>query len=175
MRTYEPGIVPDLLQTEEYARAVAPRRWPDVAAAQAARMAELHVRRRQRVTSEPGPRRLWAVVDESALRYQPAARKVMHAQLRYLIEIAGRQNVGISVLRDGVDDNATISESFTIFRFAERHMGDVVCIERPGGGLFLYEREDTDHYRQLMDILAMRAMTDRRQLHRILRQILSET
>jgi hypothetical protein len=174
IRTYQPGVIPDLLQTEEYARAVAPRRWPDVTAAGDARMAELHVRRQQMIGA-PGPCRIWAVVDESALRCRPAARKVAHAQLRYLIEMAGRQNVGISVLRDGVDDNATIGESFTIFRFAERHLGDVVCIERPGGGLFLYERDDTDHYRQLMDILAMRAMTDRRQLQRILRQILAET
>jgi hypothetical protein len=173
VRTYEPGIVPDLLQTGEYARAIAPRRWPDVTAAEDARMAELHARRQQMI-GQTGPCRMWAVVDESALRYRLAAGTVMDAQLRHLIKIAGQQNVGISLLRDGVDDNATISESFTIFRFAERHLGDVVCIERPAGGLFLYEREDTDHYRQLMDILAMRAMTDRRQLQRILRQILSE-
>jgi hypothetical protein len=174
VRTYEPGIVPDLLQTAEYARAVAPRRWPGVSAAEIARMAELRARRQQKL-ARPAPCRVWAVVDESALRHQPALKNVTRAQLRYLIEAAGKQNVGISILPDGIDDNATVSESFTIFRFAERHLGDVVCIERPGGGLFLYEREDTGHYRQLMDILAMRATTDRRQLQRILREILHET
>ena len=174
VRIYEPGIVPDLLQTQEYARAVAPRRWPGISAAEIARMAELRARRQQ-VIGKPGPGRVWAVMDESALRHQPALRKVARTQLRYLIETADRQNIGISVLPDGIDDNATISESFTIFRFAERHLGDVVCIERPGGGLFLYEREDTDHYRQLMDILAMRAVTDKRQLQRIFWAILKET
>jgi hypothetical protein len=175
IRTYESGVVPGLLQVAGYAHAVASRCWPDASAAEVARLVELRMRRQQ-MLREPGARRLWAVMEESALRDQRAGRKVMRAQLRYLINMVDQPGVAISVLPPGgIDDNATISETFTIFRFAEPHLGDVACIEQPDGGLFLYRRDDIDHYSMLMDILAIRAVTEKRDVQDLLMGILRES
>jgi hypothetical protein len=175
IRTYEPGGVPGLLQVAGYARAVASRRWPDASAAEVARLVERRMRRQQ-MLREPGARHLWAVMEESALRDLRAGRKVMRAQLRYLIKLVDQPGVAISVLPPGgMDDNATISEPCTIFRFAEPHLGDVACIEQPDGGLFLYRRDDIDHYSVLMDILAIRAATEKSEVQDLLTGILRES
>ena len=174
IRTYEPQAVPRLLQTEEYARAVVARSRPDASLAEVTRRVELRMRR-QALVGEPGGCQLWAVAEESALRDRRAGGKVMREQLRHLIDVVDQPNVAISVLPPGTDDNATISEPVTIFRFAERHVGDLACLEQPGDGLFLHKREDIVHYTQLMDILAIRATTRRRDVQDLLWGILRES
>jgi hypothetical protein len=174
IRTYEPQAVPCLLQTEEYARAGVARSRPGASLAEVARGVELRMRR-QALLREPAGCRLWAVARESTLRDQRAGRRVMRRQPRHLIDTADQPNVAISVLPPGTDDNATIREPVTVFRFAERHLGDVACLEQPGDGLFLYKQEDIVHYSQLMDILAIRATGRRRDVQDLLWRILRES
>jgi hypothetical protein len=93
-----------------------------------------------------------------------------------MIDMVDQPDVAISVLPPGFpDDNAMIREPFTIFRFAESHLGDVACIEQPDGGLFRYGRDDIDHYSMLMEILVIRAVTEKRDVQNLLTGILRES
>jgi hypothetical protein len=147
---------------------------PHANAAEVARLVELRMRR-QRVLDRRGARQLWVVVEETALRSPWPGRTIMRDQIRHLIDIAEQPNVAIGVLPPGIDDNTTIREAITIFRFAESHLGDVVCLGQPGTGQFLYARGNTAHYSQIMDILAIRTSSKRSDVRSLLSAILRES
>jgi hypothetical protein len=174
IRVYKPGVIPGLLQAEGYSRATVSRGLPDAGEAEVGRLVELRTRR-QRVLDPRGGRQLWAVVEETTLRSPWPGREVMRAQIRHLIDIAEQPNVAIGVLPPGIDDNTTIREAITIFRFAEPHLGDVACLGQRGAGQFLYDRENTAHYSQLMDILAIRTSSKRGDVRSLLSAILRES
>src|SRR6201994_4727773 len=83
IRVYEVQFVPGLLQTEEYARAVVRQGQPAAAADGVARRVALRPRRQQLLT-RPNPPRLWAVVDEGALRRPIGGKAVMQGQIERL-------------------------------------------------------------------------------------------
>jgi hypothetical protein len=72
----------------------------------------------------------------------------MRSQLTHLIDISEQPNVTLQVLMPaqlpGLDDHVTIREPITIFRFPEEHLGDVVFLERPSGGVFLTDTAVVD-------------------------------
>lgn len=158
VRVYATHEIPELLQVEAYARTMLSRRIPDAPEKEIARLAELRMNR-QRVLRDRQSCRLWAIVEETAIRNQPVDRATMRAQIGYLIEAAQQWNITLQVRRDGVEDNVTIKEPMTIFRFPEPRLCDVACLEQPGGGLFPHGRNNTGHYLQLMSALAIRAAT----------------
>ncbi len=81
VRTYEVQFVPGLLQTPGYARAVIAVGNPGAPAAEIERRAAMRMAR-QEVLTRPAPPRLWAVIDEAALRRPIGGAAVMRAQLR---------------------------------------------------------------------------------------------
>jgi hypothetical protein len=174
IRMYAPGHIPCLLQTAEYAQAAVSRCQPKASPYELGRQVELRLRRQQRLRGRSACE-LWAVVEESALRDPQMRRKTMRTQLRRLIEAADQPNVAISVLLSDAGDDAMIREPVSIFRFAERHLGDVVCLEQQDDALFLHKRADTLHYSQLIDILAIRASAKSREAQDLLWRILRET
>ncbi|MGH3926320.1 MAG: helix-turn-helix domain-containing protein, partial [Pseudonocardiaceae bacterium] len=84
IRTYEVQLVPGLLQTEEYARAVTAQGLETKSPEEVDRWVSLRMRR-QRLLTRAGAPRLWAVVDEAALRRPIGGRDVMRGQLEHLI------------------------------------------------------------------------------------------
>jgi len=87
IRTYELQFIPGLFQTENYARAVTVLGHRAAPAAEIERRVSLRLKR-QRILTRPEPApRVWAVIDESALRRPLGGRDVMRAQLRHLIEL----------------------------------------------------------------------------------------
>lgn len=174
IRMYAPGLVPCLLQAEEYAHGVVSRHRPHASADEVTRTVELRMHR-QRCLEGPEACHLWAVVEESALRDRRVSRRTMRRQLRHLIDIAAQPNVAISVLLAGTDHNAASKEPFSVFRFGGRYLGDVVCIERPDNGMFLYKRKDTAHYTHLMDTLVITTSAQPRDVQDLLWSILKET
>lgn len=97
LRWYEPNLVPGLLQTEEYARAVFRTRFGitggEIEAQVAARL------KRQEVLGRDVPPPLWVIVDEWVLRRPVGGRHVMLEQVNRLIEAAGQPNIVIEVIR----------------------------------------------------------------------------
>src|SRR5215471_19350196 len=86
LRVYEVQFVPGLLQTASYARAVMTRGWPAAPEEEIERRVSMRITR-QELLSKPGGPRLWAVVDEAALRRPVGSAEVFRSQLEHLIEV----------------------------------------------------------------------------------------
>ena len=156
IRTYEIQFVPGLLQTEDYARAVTLLGHHGAPAAEIEQRVGLRMAR-QTLLAEPRPVHLWAVLDEAVLR-RPAGRPgVMRRQLQHLLEAADRPNVTIQVIPFAAGAHAAAGGPFSIMRFAERDLPDVVYLEQLTSALYLDKRETVDHYMAVMERLCLEA------------------
>ena len=97
IRAYEPQVVPGLLQTEGYVRAITAASFPAASDEETERRVALRLARQQ-LLSRPEPPEYWVVLDETVLRRPVGGRKVMRAQLEHLIAAAGRLKVTIQVI-----------------------------------------------------------------------------
>lgn len=156
IRTYEMQFVPGLLQTPEYARAVIRGGHPAASADEIARRVSLRMKRQQ-VLSRPGGPKLWAVVDETALRRRLGGPGVMEAQLDRLLELAREPNIALHVVTLQSGYHAAAAGSFSILRFAAPELPDVVYLEQLTSALYLDKRRDVDHYSAVMDQLCVQA------------------
>jgi hypothetical protein len=120
------------------------------------------------------PPQVWSVVDEGALRRPVGGRAVMRAQLNRLIEVAELRHVTVQVVPFGHGGHAAAGGSFTVLRFGEADVPDVVYIEQLTSALYLDKREDVDHYMEVMNHLSTEALTPA-QSARFLAEIVRET
>jgi transcriptional regulator with XRE-family HTH domain len=156
IRAYEIAYVPGLLQTADYARAVLRSGHPDAPEAEVERRVELRLRRQQ-VLHRDDPVRLWAVIDEAALRRPIGGSAVMRAQLAHLIEVSRLSHVNIQVLPLSADWHAEGGSGVTMLRFSESELPDVVYLEPLLTAVYLSKPEDTACYRDVLDRLAAQA------------------
>jgi transcriptional regulator with XRE-family HTH domain len=157
IRSYELQFVPGLFQTEDYARAVTVLGHRSAPAAEIERRVALRVKR-QELLAGPEPR-VWAVIDESALRRPLGGSDVMRAQLRRLLEIAELPQVTLQLMPFDRGGHSAAGGSFAILRFAEPDLPDIVYIEQLTGALYLDRHEEIDHYREVMNSLSAEAET----------------
>jgi transcriptional regulator with XRE-family HTH domain len=167
IQTYELQFVPGLLQTEAYTRSVLTRGRPDYAPPDTERRIVLRTQRQKLLTS-PYPPRLWAVIDESVLHRPIGGRRVLKEQLEFLIEQAKQPHVTLQVVPHQLSGYAA-EGPFTLLRFAEAELPDVVYVEHLGGALFLDGVEEIELYSRALDRLAVDAETPDRS-----RQMLSK-
>jgi hypothetical protein len=160
IRSFETQFVPGLFQTEEYARAVT-RLGPDSAfAGEVDRRVRLRLKRQELLTrAMPAPPRVWAVVDEAVLRRPVGGPDVMRAQLGHLLDAARMPNVTLQVVPFARGGHAAASGSFSILRFEERDLPDVVYIEQLTSAVYLDQRPDIEHYLEVVDQLSGEALT----------------
>jgi hypothetical protein len=158
IRTFELQFVHGLFQTEEYARAVTMLGHGDAPAEEIDRRVRLRMERQALLTS-PDPPRLWSVVDEAALRRPLGGQKVMRAQLSHLLEITELPNVTLQVMPFDRGGHAGAGGSFTVLRFGEPDLPDVVYIEQLTSALYLERRTHVDHYMEVMNHLGAEALT----------------
>jgi transcriptional regulator with XRE-family HTH domain len=170
IRTYEVQFVPGLLQTEEYARALI-RQGAAASEDEITRRAELRVSR-QAMLSGPNPPQLWAVVDEGALRRPVGGREIARRQLQHLIEMVEHPAVTMQVLPFHAGPHPAMGGPFTILRFAEPDLHDVVYIEQLTSALYLDKRSEVDSYLAVMEQLCLQAEPAASTV-KIIRQILS--
>jgi Domain of unknown function (DUF5753)/Helix-turn-helix domain len=172
IRTYEGQFVPGLLQTEDYMRGVMTGGLLDSSPDEVERRVELRLTRQQVLTRERPPR-LWAVVDEAALRRPVGDRMVMRVQLERLVEAAKLPNVTIQVLPFAVAVHPAMTGAFSVLRFADEELPDVVYVEHLTNALYLDRRDDVNEYLHVMDTISVRAAPPRRTadiLHEILKE-----
>jgi len=172
IRTFELQFVHGLFQTEAYARAVTLLGHKTAPAGEIDRRVSLRLKRQDIVTS-PEPPQVWSVMDEAVLRRSVGGRAVMRTQLERLAEVASLPQVTIQVVPFGGGGHAAAGGSFTILRFAEPELPDVVYIEQLTSALYLDGREDVDHYREVMNELSTQALTPDRTA-RVLAEITRE-
>ena len=161
IRVYEVQFVPGLLQTEEYARAVVTQGQPGASAGEVERRVALRMRRQQ-LLARPDPPRLWAVVDEAALRRPMGGQAVMRAQIERLMAVAKEPNITLQVLPFGFGGHAAEGGAFTLMRFPEPDMADIVYIEQLTGALYLDKREDVERYSEVMERLSVKGTSPER-------------
>ena len=158
IRSFEIQFVPGLVQTEVYATAVTELGHQASSAGEIERRVGLRLKRQQLLT-RAAPPRIWSVIDEAVLRRPIGGRAVLRAQLEHLIEAAAMPQVTLQVVPFSRGGHAGASGSFTILRFTEQDLLDVVYVEQLTSALYLEQRADVEHYLEVMDQLSTEALT----------------
>jgi len=154
LRVYEVQFIPGLLQTTGYTRAIVERGQPGAPAKEIERRVLLRAAR-QEMLAKPGTPRLWTVIDEAALRRPIGGPAVMRAQLERLIEATEEPGITVQVVPFGSGGHAAEGGAFTIMRFPETELPDVVYVEQLTSALYLDKREDVEKYSEVMDQLSV--------------------
>jgi transcriptional regulator with XRE-family HTH domain len=157
MVSFEPLMVPGLLQTLPYAKASF-REIGMVGDPEVADERVISRLQRQAVLREVGAPPLVAILAEPALRNAVGGRHVLREQLRYLVEVAERPNVTLRVVAGSAGGHPGLLGSFLRLRFAERPT--VVFLEHCTSSLFLEEHRDTAVYDQVIVALLSVAMSE---------------
>lgn len=156
IRSYTGQVIPALLQTPDYARAVitlvhGPTPEPDLA-----RRLEL-LMRRQHILRDPQPPHLWTVIDEAALRRRAGTRTAMRAQLRHLIDACDLAHVTIRVLPFHLGSHPATGGPLAVLRLPDRQLPDIAYLELPATGLYIRTPAQVDYYRHILNQLAIQA------------------
>ncbi len=173
IRTYEIQFVPGLLQSTGYARAVILLAHATASPEEIEQRIELRQARQRRIIAPDGPK-LWVVLDEAVLRRHLGGREVMLEQVEHLLELSEHPNITLQVLPFDHGGHAAAGGPFSILRFSEAELPDVVYLEQLTSALYLDKREDTEHYMKVMDRVCMEAMsaaTTRRFLNMLRRDL----
>jgi hypothetical protein len=160
MRTWEPIIVPGLLQTEAYMRALLRTGMPDAPPASLDRRIALRRKRQDRLTGIR-PLELHAIVDESVVRRIVGGDQVMNEQLRHLIEMAQLPNVTIEILPFGAGEHQFLGGSAALLEFRETTHLDVVYLEGLAGDFYEEQPSEVARYREEFERLSARALDHR--------------
>ncbi len=163
IRTYEVQFVPGLLQTREYARAVVLLGHWQAPEQEIEHRVDLRMDR-QRILQRPEPPQLWVVIDESALRRPVGGTEVMRAQIGALIAAAKRPHVRVQMVPFDVGGHPGAGGSFSILRFPDPELPDVVYIEQLTSAVYLDKPEDVDEYASAMEVLCVKAESPARTL-----------
>ena len=155
IRIYELQFVPGLLQTQGYARALI-QLGNAATEEDVTRRAEARIARQEILTRE-NPPRLWAVMDESALRRSLGGKAVMREQIRHLADMCEHPAVTLQILPFQVGAHPAMGGPFTILRFSEPDLRDVVYIEQLTSALYLDKPAEVDSYLEVMEQLCLQA------------------
>ncbi|MQA84178.1 MAG: helix-turn-helix domain-containing protein [Streptosporangiales bacterium] len=172
IRTYEVQFVPGLLQTEEYARAVMRLGHPGAAHEEIDRRVHLRMQR-QRILQSPNQPKLWVVVDEAALRRPIGGPDVMRTQLKRLIDVTDMTDVVLQAIPFRFGGHAAEGGAFSILRFPDPDLPDVVYVEQLTSALYLDKTEDVDQYITAMEQLCVASAPPKR-TRAILAEMLKE-
>jgi len=155
IRTYELQFVPGLLQTADCARAVITLGYPTGPAEEIERRVTLRMTRQELLT-QPGAPDLWAVLDEAAL-WRLGGRSAMRTQVQHLIEMAALPNITLQVVPFHTGTHAAAGGPFTILRFTEPDLPDIVYLEQLTSALYLDKALHVDHYLAVMNRVCVQA------------------
>jgi len=154
IRVYEVQFVPGLLQTEEYARAVVQQGAPGLDAAEVERRVAVRMGR-QKLLGKDSPPRLWAIVDEAALRRPMGGRDVLAAQIERLMDAVSEPFITLQIMPFRYGGHAADGGSFTIMRFPEADLPDMVYMEYLTGALYLDKPDEVERYAAVMERLSV--------------------
>jgi len=156
-RDFQSMVMPGLLQTEDYARAVL-RAAPNPGSAENIdRQVALRMER-QATLGQASPPDLWVVLSENIIRVHVGGPAVMRAQLRRLIDVAERSNVTLQVLPFTTAAHVHPISPFTILEFPDAADPTVIYLEHLTGSLFLETEDEVSRYTVVFDHLRAEAL-----------------
>ncbi|MDX3579904.1 MULTISPECIES: helix-turn-helix transcriptional regulator [unclassified Streptomyces] len=158
MRTLETTVVPGLLQTPEYARAVTLAAVEGLDEEQLDALVEVRLARQDVLRAQP-PLELSAVLDESVLRREVGGPEVMAHQLRRLAEASRMPHVSLQVLPFRAGAHIGVTGPFVIFSFSRTSDLDVVVLDHLTSSLYLERKEDLQAYAQAFNALRAQALS----------------
>ncbi|GAA3260215.1 helix-turn-helix domain-containing protein [Nonomuraea helvata] len=154
MRTYENQFVPGLLQTPAYARAVIELAHERAPKAELDRRVAVRTTRQRRLESGLT---VWAVIDEAVVRRTLGGPEIMREQIAHLLDLTAERNVTVQIMPFDRGGHAAAGGPFSILRFPEPELPDVVYMEQLTSALYLDKPADSDHYMEVMDRLSIQA------------------
>lgn len=158
IRTFEVQFVPGLLQCEEYARAVIEMGDRTEPSHEIDRRVQLRLSRQKMLAQPPAPH-VWAVLDEAALSRPYGSPAVMQAQLRHLLEVSRSRELTLQLLPFSAGSHAAAGGPFSILRFAESDLPDVVYLEQLNSAVYLDKRSDVEDYAGVWERVVVQALT----------------
>jgi hypothetical protein len=158
IKIYEVALIPGLLQTEEYARAVITAGSVGADGDVAERSLAVLMARQPLLTGDD-PSRVWAVLDEAALRRRVGGAGLMRLQLEHLLGLSGLANVALQVLPFGAGAHPAMGRPFVILAFPERADPDVVYLEDLTSALYVEDVDEVDRYNVFFNHLRATALS----------------
>jgi len=154
IRVYEVQFVPGLLQTEGYARATIMQGSPGLDPEEVERRVQLRLGR-QKLLTRDNPPRFWVIVDEAALRRPMGGRDVHIAQIERLMDAVSEPNITLQVMPFRYGGHAAEGGTFTIMRFPETDLPDIVYMEYLTGAHYIDKAEEVERYAAVMERLSV--------------------
>jgi len=149
-----PLVVPGLLQTQDYARAVIQQGSPGLDADEVERRVQLRMGRQELLKRE-NPPRFWAIVDEAALRRPMGGRDVHVAQIERLMDVIAEPNITLQVMPFKYGGHAADGGAFMIMRFPDTDLPDIVYMEYLTGAHYIDKDEEVERYAAVMERLSV--------------------
>ncbi|GAB4588979.1 helix-turn-helix domain-containing protein [Nocardia sp. IFM 10818] len=158
LRAFEPLVIPGLLQTEDYARALIAEISPDLSADTIESQVRSRLDRQQRLN---GARALksWVIIDEPALHRIVGSPEITRAQQRRLIEIAALPHVTLQVIPYDSGGHPGLRGSFALLEFAGADGPEVVYLDTMAGQIFVEDRRQIRSYMDQFSRLAAVALS----------------
>jgi transcriptional regulator with XRE-family HTH domain len=157
LHTHQALLVPGLLQTEDYTRAVIRAIRPDAPETDVGRRVDARMTR-QKLLYEAHPPEYWAVLDEAVLHRAVGGPRIMREQLLRLVELAALPHVTLQVVPFSAGAHAGLEGPFLILGFPEQADPDVVYVENTTTGVYLEQPSDVHRYTLMFDHLRAAAL-----------------
>jgi transcriptional regulator with XRE-family HTH domain len=154
VRRFEVEHVPELLQTEAYARELLRRTLPGPVVE---RRLDLLTQRQRILRRRPRPVNLWVVLDATALRNPVGDALTMRAQLLHLITMCWRPNVTVQIAPHHVRESVGADGPLTLFRFPQQGLPDMVHLDRPHRPAYPTRRAEIEHHWHIFNTLVTEA------------------
>jgi transcriptional regulator with XRE-family HTH domain len=159
IRVYEVSLIPSLLQTEDYARAIITSGIMNGTGEEMERSVALRMARQPALIRDDDPPLLWTVLDEAALRRRVGGSELMRAQLEHVLELSSLKNVAMQVIPFGAGAHPAMGRPFVILVFPERVDPDVVYLEDLTSAFYLEDVEEVDRYNVFFNHLRATALS----------------
>ncbi|MFE4665258.1 helix-turn-helix domain-containing protein [Streptomyces sp. NPDC056716] len=158
LRVYDPQVIPGLLQTRGYAESLIVGALPEAASADIDKRVQVRLRRQERISAAENPLRLWAVLDEAALRREVGNKQVMIEQLEHLLEMSHLPHVTVQVIPFSMGAHPGVSGQYAILEFPDAADSSVVYIEGVTSDLYLEKPQDVGKYSVMYEHLRAQAL-----------------
>ena len=164
IKDYDPGVIPGLLQTPDYVRALHlnPMPEPDgqgVTPEKVDQRVEVRLRRQRLLTREtPPPLDFWAILDEAVLHRAIGGPAVMRAQLEFVVDRMQLSNVTVQVVPYDAGAHPALGSTFNIVEF-DGALPDVVYSETLAGFFFIEKYEEVERFTGVFERLSNIALS----------------